>query len=54
VPGRGQGRRLGRGTRTGYCGEGSVRRDRAQAGVSVHKLPGPPDGKREVLLATKP
>lgn len=41
------------GTLTSYCVKGSVRRDLAQAGFAVHKLPGPPGGKREVLLATK-
>ncbi|MEM7560371.1 MAG: MnmC family methyltransferase [Planctomycetota bacterium] len=41
------------GTLTSYCVKGSVRRDLAQAGFAVHKLPGPPGGKREVLVATK-
>ena len=41
------------GTLTCYCVKGRVRRDLAQAGFEVHKLRGPPSGKREVLLALK-
>lgn len=37
-----------------YCVSGPVRRSLQQAGFTVTRLPGPPGGKREVLLATKP
>lgn len=37
-----------------YTVKGEVRRRLAQQGMAVHKLPGPPGGKREMLLATKP
>lgn len=37
-----------------YSVRGSVRRALAAAGLTVHKVPGPPGGKREVLCAAKP
>lgn len=37
-----------------YCVSGPVRRSLQRAGFQVSRLPGPPGGKREVLLATKP
>lgn len=43
-----------RGTLTSYCVKGSIRRLLSQQGFEVAKLPGPPGGKREVLLASKP
>lgn len=36
-----------------YTVQGNVRRALAQAGLAVEKLPGPENGKREVLRATK-
>lgn len=42
------------GTLTSYCVKSSVRRDLASVGFEVHQMPGPPGGKREVLLAKKP
>lgn len=37
-----------------FCVASSVRRALAAAGLEVHKRPGPPGGKREVLMATRP
>jgi tRNA U34 5-methylaminomethyl-2-thiouridine-forming methyltransferase MnmC len=37
---------------TTYCAQGQVRRDLKEAGLTVHRLPGPP-GKREMLQARK-
>lgn len=37
-----------------YCVQGSVRRSLHALGLQVNKRPGPPGGKREVLLARKP
>lgn len=37
-----------------YCVKGDVRRTLAEIGFEVKKLPGPPGGKREVLVATRP
>ncbi len=36
-----------------YCVSGVVRRALGQAGYQVNRLPGPPGGKREVLLAMR-
>lgn len=36
-----------------YCAKGEVRRRLQQIGFLVERLPGPPEGKREVLRATK-
>ncbi len=41
------------GTLTSYCVKAAVRRSLQDIGFSVVRLPGPPRGKREVLLATK-
>lgn len=38
---------------TTYCAKGVVRRMLQQAGFIVERLPGPPDGKREILRASK-
>lgn len=38
---------------TTYCAKGSVRRMLQTAGFTVERLPGPPEGKREILRATK-
>lgn len=38
---------------TTYCAKGSVRRMLQAAGFTVERLPGPPEGKREILRATK-
>ena len=37
-----------------YCVKGVVRRALAEVGYEVHKRPGPPGGKREVLTARRP
>ena len=37
-----------------YCVQGAVRRRLQALGLLVHKRPGPPGGKREVLAAHKP
>ena len=42
------------GTLTSYCVKSSVRRDLADVGFEVRRVPGPAGGKREVLLAKKP
>ncbi len=34
-----------------YCVNGTVRRAFENAGFDVHRVPGPPRGKREVLVA---
>lgn len=36
-----------------YCAKGVVRRMLQSVGFSVERLPGPPNGKREILRATK-
>ncbi len=36
-----------------YCVNRRVRDDLALAGFEVDRVPGPPGGKREVLVATK-
>ncbi len=36
-----------------YCVNGQVRRGLIEAGFQVDRLPGPPGGKREVLVATR-
>ena len=38
---------------TTYCAKGSVRRMLQAAGFTVERLPGPPEGKCEILRATK-
>jgi tRNA U34 5-methylaminomethyl-2-thiouridine-forming methyltransferase MnmC len=42
------------GTLSSYCVKGSVRRELNGIGFDVRCVPGPPEGKREVLLAFKP
>ena len=42
------------GTLVSYCVQGAVRRRLTALGLEVTKRPGPPGGKREVLLAHKP
>lgn len=42
------------GTLVSYCVQGAVRRRLTALGLDVAKRPGPPGGKREVLLARKP
>ncbi len=42
------------GTLVSYCVQGAVRRTLGALGLEVGKRPGPPGGKREVLLARKP
>ena len=42
------------GTLTTYCVAGAVRRALTNANFQVHRLPGPPAGKRQVLLAVRP
>ncbi len=42
------------GVLTTYCAKGEVRRRLQRAGFSVERLAGPPEGKREILRATKP
>lgn len=39
---------------TTYCAKGIIRRMLAETGFLVERLPGPPNGKREILRATKP
>lgn len=39
---------------TTYCAKGAIRRLLQQVGFRTERLPGPPQGKREVLCATKP
>ena len=36
-----------------YCAKGEVRRMLQRAGFTVERLPGPPQGKREILRARK-
>ena len=36
-----------------YCAKGEVRRRLQQAGLTVHRTPGPPGGKREILQAIR-
>ena len=36
-----------------YCAKGAVRRTLQATGFEVHRTPGPPGGKREILTATK-
>lgn len=36
-----------------YCAKGSIRRALQECGFIVERLPGPPNGKREILRATK-
>ena len=38
---------------TTYCAKGVIRRMLQNIGFTVERLPGPPDGKREILRATK-
>lgn len=38
---------------TTYCAKGVIRRMLQSAGFKVERLPGPPNGKREILRATK-
>ena len=38
---------------TTYCSKGVVRRMLQASGFKVERLPGPPNGKREILRATK-
>jgi tRNA U34 5-methylaminomethyl-2-thiouridine-forming methyltransferase MnmC len=42
------------GTLTTYCVAGAVRRALTTANFQVQRLPGPPAGKRQVLLAVRP
>ena len=39
---------------TTYCAKGAVRRTLQAVGFTVKRLPGPPEGKREILRASKP
>ena len=39
---------------TTYCAKGIVRRTLQAVGFTVERLPGPPEGKREILRASKP
>lgn len=39
---------------TTYCAKGAVRRMLQEVGFKVTRMPGPPQGKREVLRAVKP
>ncbi len=39
---------------TTYCAKGEIRRRLQTCGFRVERLPGPPNGKREILRATKP
>lgn len=41
------------GVLTTYCAKGVVRRRIQDAGFTTERLPGPPNGKREILRATK-
>ena len=43
-----------RGILTTYCAKGIVRRTLQAVGFTVERLPGPPEGKREILRASKP
>lgn len=36
-----------------YCAKGEVRRRLQQAGLTMHRTPGPPGGKREILQAIR-
>ena len=38
---------------TTYCAKGVIRRMLQEAGFMVERLPGPPNGKREIIRATK-
>ena len=38
---------------TTYCAKGEIRRRLQSVGFTVERLPGPPNGKREILRATK-
>lgn len=38
---------------TTYCAKGTVRRMLQSSGFTIERLPGPPEGKREILRATK-
>ncbi len=42
------------GTLTSYCVKGAIRRTLQGLGFQVKKCPGPPGGKREVLVARRP
>lgn len=42
-----------KGVMTTYCAKGVVRRMLEGAGFTVERLPGPPNGKREILRATR-
>lgn len=42
------------GVLTTYCAKGSIRRMLQSCGFRTERLPGPPNGKREILRATKP
>lgn len=42
------------GVLTTYCAKGVIRRRLQSAGFEVERLPGPTNGKREILRATKP
>ncbi len=42
------------GVLTTYCAKGEIRRRLQACGFRVERLPGPPNGKREILRATKP
>lgn len=39
---------------TTYCAKGEIRRRLQSVGFIMERLPGPPNGKREILRATKP
>lgn len=41
------------GVLTTYCAKGEVRRRLVGVGFEVERLPGPPNGKREIIRATK-
>ncbi len=41
------------GVLTTYCSKGVIRRRLQEVGFEVERLPGPPNGKREILRATK-
>ena len=36
-----------------YCAKGEIRRRLQSVGFTVERLPGPPNGKREILRASK-
>lgn len=42
------------GVLTTYCAKGVIRRRLQSAGFEVERLPGPVNGKREILRAIKP